>query len=41
MIVFYPPRLWSVERRFLKGRVIIVCRRRAAKTDWAKLLEAA
>lgn len=41
MIDLYPPRLWSVERRYLKGRVIIVCRRRAAKPDWSKLLEAA
>lgn len=42
MIALYPSRLFSVERRVVRSRIVVVIRRRRLGTfDWAKALQEA
>lgn len=42
MIQLYPGRLFSVERRAIRSRIVVVIRRRSGKPfNWAKALQEA
>lgn len=42
MIELYPDRLFSIERRVVRSRIVVVIRRRSGKRfDWAKAIREA